>query len=168
MINLLNALNETRKKLENEIALVGDAQFNSKPDKNTWSIAQVCHHLVLVEEASLKAIAYGLKELDSITKEHKNIQLIMLDRTTKIKAPRVVEPDAKPFQVQQMLDLLQNSRGKSLTFLNTIDDKSILETKSVKHPALDELRLDQWIEQIYLHEQRHIEQIQELKVLLEA
>lgn len=46
--------------------------------------------------------------------------------------------------------------------------KSILAKKSVMHPALGELPLDQWIEQIYLHEQRHIEQINELKLLLEA
>lgn len=32
------------------------------------------------------------------------------------------------------------------------------------HPALGELFLDQWIELIYLHEQRHIEQIKEIKL----
>jgi hypothetical protein len=43
-----------------------------------------------------------------------------------------------------------------------------LAEKSVTHPALGELPLDQWIEQIYLHEQRHIEQIKEIKLLLDA
>lgn len=36
------------------------------------------------------------------------------------------------------------------------------------HPALGELLLDQWIELIYLHEQRHIEQIKEVKLLCEV
>lgn len=57
---------------------------------------------------------------------------------------------------------------KLITFLDTIEDKSILSEKSVKHPALGELPLDQWIEQIYLHEQRHIEQIKEIKGALES
>ena len=35
------------------------------------------------------------------------------------------------------------------------------------HPALGELSLDQWIELIYLHEQRHISQIKEIKLLCE-
>ena len=93
---------------------------------------------------------------------------LLLDRTKKFKAPKIVEPDVEPFEVQQIIDLLNESRKKLMTFLSTIEDKSILAEKSVKHPALGELPLDQWIEQIYLHEQRHIEQINEIKLLLDA
>lgn len=160
-------LYETRNNLVKEITLLSDAQFNSKPDMNKWSIAQVCHHLVLVEEASIKAITWGLKEIDSAQKERKKVHLI-LDRTKKINAPKIVEPDVEPFEVQQIIDLLNDSRKKLITFLSTIEDKSILAEKSVKHPAFGELPLDQWIEQIYLHEQRHIEQIKEIKLLLDA
>ncbi|MBS4201932.1 DinB family protein [Bacillus sp. FJAT-49732] len=159
---------DTRNNLVKEITLLSDAQFNSRPDMNKWSIAQVCHHLVLVEEASIKAIAWGLKVIDSTQKERKNVDLILLDRTKKIKAPKIVEPDIKPFEVQQIINLLNDSRKKLMTFLSTIEDKSILAEKSVKHPALGELPLDQWIEQIYLHEQRHIEQIKEIKSLLDV
>jgi hypothetical protein len=117
-----------------------------------------------VEESSIKAIAWGLK--DSTKKEHKPIQLILLDRTKKFKAPAIVEPNVEPFDVQQMIDLLSGSRKKLITFLSTIEDKSILAEKSMKHPALGVLPLDQWIEQIYLHEQRHIEQIKEIKMTI--
>ena len=163
MINLY----ETRNNLVKEITSLGYAQFNSRPDMNKWSIAQVCHHLVLVEKATIKAIAWGLKEIDSTQKERKKVHLI-LDRTKKLKAPKIVEPDVEPFEVQQIIDLLSDSRKKLMTFLSTIEDKSILTEKSVKHPAFGELPLDQWIELIYLHEQRHIEQIKEIKLLLEA
>ncbi|MGG3806153.1 DinB family protein [Metabacillus fastidiosus] len=161
-------LYETRKNLVEEIDLLSNAQFNSKPDMNMWSIAQVCHHLVLVEEASIKAVAWGLKENDRTQKERKNVHFILLDRTKKIKAPKIVEPDVKSFEVPQIIDLLSDSRKKLIDFLSTIEDKVILEEKSVKHPALGELPLDQWIEQIYLHEQRHIEQIKEIKLLLDV
>ncbi|QFF99891.1 DinB family protein [Psychrobacillus glaciei] len=161
-------LYETRNNLVKELTLLSDVQFNSKLDKNMWSIAQVCHHLVLVEEASIKAIAWGLKETGITLIERKKIQPILLDRTKKLQAPKIVEPDVEPFEVQQIIDLLNDSRKKLMTFLSTIDDKSILAEKSMKHPALGELPLDQWIEQIYLHEQRHIEQIKEIKLLLDA
>lgn len=78
-------LYETRNNLVKEITLLSDDQFNSKPDMKKWSIAQVCHHLVLVEEASIKAIAWGLKEIDSTQKERKNVHLILLDRTKRLK-----------------------------------------------------------------------------------
>ena len=160
-------LYETRNNLVKEIALLSYDEFNNRPDMNKWSIAQVCHHLVLVEKASIKAIAWGLKELDNTQKERKEVHLI-LDRTKKIKAPKIVEPDVEPFKVQQIIDLLSDSRKKLLTFLSTVEDKSILTEKSVNHPAFGELPLDQWVEQIYLHEQRHIEQIKEIKLFLDA
>ncbi|GIN94312.1 PadR family transcriptional regulator [Siminovitchia terrae] len=159
-------LHETRNNLIKEISVLGDAQFNSKPDPNSWSIAQVCHHLVLVEEASIKAISWGLQDSASTQKERKNVHSILLNRTKKLKAPKIVEPDVKPFEIQQIIDLLSESRKKLMTFLSTIEDESLLEKKSMKHPAIGDLPLDQWIEQIYVHEQRHIEQIKELKAAL--
>ena len=169
MGNLVNDnLYETRNNLVKEITSLNYTQFNERPDMNIWSIAQVCHHLVLVEQAIIKAIAWGLKEVDNTQKERKNIQQLTLNRTKKFKAPKILEPDLEPFEVQSIIDLLNDSRKKLLTFLSTIEDKSILAEKSFKHPALGELPLDQWIEQIYLHEQRHTEQIKEIKLLLDA
>jgi uncharacterized damage-inducible protein DinB len=168
MSNLVNDnLYETRNNLVKEITSLSNTQFNGRLGMNMWSIAQVCHHLVLVEQATIKAIAWGLKKVDNTQKERKNVHL-MLDRTKKFKAPEIVEPDVEPFEVQSMIDLLNDSRKKLLTFLSTIEDKSILTERSVKHPAFGELPLDQWIEHIYLHEQRHIEQIKEIKLLLDA
>ncbi|EKN70914.1 hypothetical protein BABA_03594 [Neobacillus bataviensis LMG 21833] len=168
MGNLVNDnLYETRNNLVKEITSLSYTQFNGRPDMNMWSIAQVCHHLVLVEQATIMAIAWGLKKVDNTQEERKNLYL-MLDRTKKFKAPEIVEPDVEPFEVQSIIDLLHDSRKKFLTFLSTIEDKSILAEKSFKHPALGELPLDQWIEQIYLHEQRHTEQIKEIKLLLDA
>jgi uncharacterized damage-inducible protein DinB len=101
--SLNDNLYETRNNLVKEITLLSYAQFNIRPGKNEWSIAQVCHHLVLVEKASIKAIAWGLKEIDSIQKERKKIHHI-LDRTKKINAPKIVEPDEGPFEVQQIIN----------------------------------------------------------------
>jgi hypothetical protein len=168
MSNLVNDnLYETRNNLVKEITSLSYTQFNGKLGRNMWSIAQVCHHLVLVEQATIKAIAWGLKKVDNTQTERKNVHL-MLDRTKKFKAPEIVEPDVEPFEVQSIIDMLSDSRKKFLTFLSTIEDKSILAEKSFKHPALGELPLDQWIVQIYLHEQRHTEQIKEIKLLLDA
>jgi hypothetical protein len=168
MSNLVNDnLYETRNNLVKEITSLNYTQFNGRLGMNMWSIAQVCHHLVLVEQATIKAIAWGLKKVDNTQTERKNVQLV-LDRTKKFKAPEIVEPDVEPFEVQSIIDLLNDSRKKFLTFLSTIEDKSILAEKSFKHPALGELPLDQWIEQIYLHEQRHTEQIKEIKLLIDA
>jgi DinB superfamily len=161
-------LYETRNNLLKEITLLSDAQFNSKSDVDKWSIAQVCHHLVLLEEVAIKIISRGLKKIDSTQQERQKIDFILVDRTKKFQAPKIVEPNLEPFEVQQMIDLLNDSRKNLMNFLGTIEDISILMGKSVEHPALGELYLDQWIELIYLHEQRHIDQIKEIKLLLKV
>lgn len=162
-----NHLFETRNKLITEISSLTQSQLNCRPVINMWSIAQVCQHLVLVEQATLKAIAFGLKRIERTQVERKDVQL-MLDRTKKFKAPAIVEPAVEPFEMESLIGLLNKSREKLMTVLSKIEDKTILEGKSFKHPALGELPLDQWIEQIYLHEQRHIEQIKEIKLLLKS
>ena len=92
----------------------------------------------------------------------------MLDRTKKSKLPNIVEPDVEPFEVQQIVDMLNDSRKKLMTLLSTVEDQSILAEKSVQNPVFGELALNQWIDFLYLHEQRHIEQIKEIKVGIDA
>ena len=136
MSNLVNDnLYETRNNLVKEITSLSYTQFNGRLGMNMWSIAQVCHYLVLVEQATIKAIAWGLKKVDNTQTERKNVQLV-LDRTKKFKAPEIVEPDVEPFEVQSIIDLLNDSRKKFLTFLSTIEDKSILAEKSFKQGTI--------------------------------
>lgn len=160
-------LSETRKKLVNEITLLGYDNFNNRTDNIGWSIAQVCHHLVLVEKASAHAIAFGLNRIDGNKKERKELHSV-LDRTKKLEAPEIVNPSVEPFEVQQIIDLLNDSRNKLMAVLSKVEDTAILAEKSAKHPRFGELPLNQWIELLYLHEQRHIDQIKEIKILIDG
>jgi hypothetical protein len=56
--------------------------------------------------------------------------------------------------------------NKLMDVLVKIDDISILKEIAVNHPRFGNLPLDQWIELLYLHEQRHIEQIKDLKAFV--
>ena len=160
--SLLEQLNATRAQLIKEIEEIDHAAINRKPDVNSWSIAQICHHLVLVEASTMKAIAWGLSSQKNTNPERINVQH-MKDRTRKLIAPKIVEPTDEPFEVPQLITLLEDTRERLTDFLLGIEDVSLLAQKAVKHPAFGELPLDQWIEQVYLHEQRHIEQIKERK-----
>jgi hypothetical protein len=158
-----NELYSTRVKLIDEISSVSFEDFNRMIDSETWSIGQVCHHLYLAETAFTGAILYGLKKEEGFGAEQKSFTFV-LDRTKKINAPDIVTPSNGPFEVQQILDLLSQSRNKLNSLLDTIREPSILLNRSTRHPVFGNLALNQWIDLIYLHEQRHIEQIKELKV----
>jgi len=162
---LLEQLSTTREQLLKEIAILNDTQFNHQPHANSWSIAQICHHLVLVEASTNKAIAWGVSSQENTNPERINVQQIK-DRSRKLTAPKIVEPASEPFEKQEILKLLEDTRQQFTTFLLTLENPTLLAKKAVNHPALGKLPLDQWIEQVYLHEQRHIEQIHEMKEIV--
>jgi len=155
---------KTREQLLHEISSLGFDDFNRRLDMDTWSIAQVCHHLVITDHSFAKAITYGLDKRKPADTEHLPIQLVS-DRSNKIQAPQISEPSTEPFQVQQIIQLLSDSRNTFLDVLRKIDEETDLKAIAVKHPVFGNLPLDQWVELLYLHEQRHIEQIKELKAL---
>lgn len=157
-----NNLSVTRNKLISEIENLSYEELNRRTDNDNWSIAQICHHLVLSEETFAKAIEYGLKKSKGTSGEAKNIQYI-LDRTKKVSAPDMVMPSFEPFESLQIIGLLANSRNYLQKVLDSVEDPTILNERSVKHPVFDFLPLYQWIELVYLHEQRHLEQIKEVK-----
>jgi uncharacterized damage-inducible protein DinB len=160
--NVIENLTATRKKLFNEISDLGSAELNKKPGADTWSVAQICHHLYLVETVFTQAIIYGLNKSNGRKAEPVPIHLAV-DRSQKAKAPDMVVPSENPLDFQQIKKLLSQSRNGFLEFYNQIEDKSLLAEKSAKHPLFGYMPLDQWVELIYLHEERHIEQINEIK-----
>ena len=164
---VIEILNETRDYLIKEISALSFEEFNQKPDPDSWSIAQVCHHLYLTEKVTTKVMASELKSENRNKAERKRVDLL-LNRSIKIKAPKMVEPNIEPFRVQEIQTLLNQSRNKLKALLSTIEEESILAEKTIKHPFFGELSLDQWIELIYLHEQRHTEQIIEIKNLIDV
>ncbi|WNR43828.1 DinB family protein [Paenibacillus roseipurpureus] len=162
MKNFEENLYFTREQLISEISHLPNEVFNRKSDTNKWSIAQICHHLWKTETLFTKAILFGLKQNKRTKTERKPIEHV-LDRSKFIRAPEIAEPGTGPFYVVQLIQLLNDSRIDLLGVLNKMDDKSILEEIAVKHPMFDDLSLDQWVELLYLHEQRHIQQIKDHK-----
>jgi uncharacterized damage-inducible protein DinB len=158
-------LTKTRNKLLSEIAGLSYEMLNKKLDTETWSVAQVCHHLYLSESVFTQAIIYGLNKNNGRKAEPKPVQLAV-DRTQKAKAPDMVLPGDEPWRLEKITELLNQSRNLFFEFYTQLEDKSILKEKSTKHPLFGYTPLDQWVELIYLHEERHIEQIKEIKSLL--
>ncbi|WP_026906717.1 DinB family protein [Paucisalibacillus globulus] len=158
---ITKSFEETREELVELVRGLSDEAFNAKPSEDRWSIGQIYHHLALVELATVKAVQWGVKEDKDTKTEQKNISP-MLNRKKKFPAPKVVEPGGGPFEVKEIVEMLNNSRKKLLATVNSLEDSSSLYEKSVVHPAFGLLPLNQWVEAVPLHEQRHMEQIKEI------
>jgi hypothetical protein len=155
-------LAETRNQLLCTINSLTNEELNMKPASDKWSISQVCHHLYLAERTFTLSIIYGLKKGISRKADPKPIQFAA-DRSIKVDAPEIVLPGEVSLTLEQIVEELDRSREILFEVLSRIEDKSLLAQRSAKHPLFGHLPLDQWVELIYLHEQRHIEQIEETK-----
>ncbi|MGG1399177.1 DinB family protein [Bacillus salipaludis] len=167
MSSVNEKLADTRNHLIDEFKSFTNEEFNHKPDNDKWSVAEVCHHLVLLEKRTAKLIHHLVTKPEINKAESKPIQLAT-DRSTKYIAPEIVQPSSEPFEVQQMLEMLNDARNQLLKVLDSLEDPTILAERSAVHPVFGEMPLTQWVELIYLHEQRHIEQIKEIKQLVKS
>ncbi|MDO7487822.1 DinB family protein [Peribacillus sp. NPDC096622] len=156
---------ESRKQLIEEITELDEKMLHHKPVPEVWNIAQICHHLYLTEQVFTEVIANGIRERDFNNIIQKNIYFVT-DRTRKYSSPEVITPSSTPFQLSGLMDLLAESRDRLLQVLYDMDSDILLNRKKAKHPLFGDLSLDQWIELLSLHEQRHIKQIQEIKSAL--
>lgn len=154
----------TRERLLNEISPLNDDEFNRIFEASKWSIAQICHHLSITEILFRRAILFGLEKGIISKTERKPIQDV-LDMSKKFQAPKVSEPSLGPFHVPHMIQLLSDSRTQFMSVMDEITDTALLKEITVSNPRFGDLPLDQWIELLYLHEQRHIEQIKSLKAI---
>lgn len=161
----LQEINQKLKNIRAELlkilsGLSGD-QLIKRKDPHSWSIGQVCQHLSKTEDLYVLAIKIGLKSHEDSYIENKPLEFL-LDRSKKLEAPDIAKPTDELLEYEEIIEKLNNSREKLNEILNTVEDPSVLSRRHFKHPVFKEMLLIDWVKSLYLHEQRHIKQINEI------
>lgn len=154
-------LKETRDKLLGILKGLSGEQLNERKDEDSWSIGQICQHLAKVEEIYVVAIKRGLQNTEESSTEHKSIDSL-LDRKIKLEAPDIVKPTDERLEYGDIIAKLNSSRQQFVEMLNALEDPSILSRRHFVHPAFKEMLLIDWVKSTYVHEERHIQQIQDI------
>lgn len=154
-------LKETREELLGIVNGLSEDRLNKKKDSYSWSISQICQHLIKTEELYVVAIRKGLKSKEDSFIENKPLEFL-LDRSKKLDAPDMAKPTNEILEKKEMVKKLNNSREKLNELLNTLEDPLVLSRKHFTHPVFKEMLLIEWVRSLYLHEQRHIKQINEI------
>jgi len=162
LLEINQNLKETRDELLGILNGLSKDQLNIQKDSYSWSISQVCQHLIKTEELYLIAIRKGLKSKDDSFIEKKPLEFL-LDRSKKLVAPDIAKPTDEIIEYQVIIEQLNNSREKLYEMLNTVEDPTVLSRRHFIHPVFKEMLLIEWVKSLYLHEQRHIKQINEIK-----
>ncbi|MFE0556919.1 DinB family protein [Paenibacillus sp. NPDC058910] len=154
-------LKETRDVLLTVLNGLSGEQLNRRHDSNSWSISQVCQHLYKTEELYVVAIKRGLKGKEDSFVENKSVEFL-LDRSKKLEAPDIAKPTDEIMEYQEIVEKLHHSREKLTELLHSLEDLSVLSRRHFIHPVFKEMLLIEWVKSLYLHEQRHIQQMNEI------
>jgi len=160
--DIYQQLKDTRDELLEILDGLSREQLNKKIDASSWSISQVCQHLIKTEELYVVAIKRGLKSQEDSSVEKKPLEFL-LDRSKRLVAPDIAKPTDEILEYQEIIERLNHSRVKLFEILNSVEDPSVLSRRHFTHPVFKEMLLIEWVKSIYLHEQRHIKQINEIK-----
>lgn len=154
-----DALTQSRRLLLEEIENISEQQFNQKVAAQSWTIAQVCQHILIAERLFHKAIKAALKREDTIAG---SVSFAALYGDKKFNAPSYTVPEDKSYNKKTLINELEQCRFEVLTTFDSISDVTLYSKKAYPHYLFGPLSVGQWLELMSAHELRHIRQISKL------
>jgi hypothetical protein len=155
----LKKLDSAHLDLLNTVAALDDDNFRRRPGDGEWSVAQIAHHLFLVETSVLRALERGERrppESFSLAQRIKPVSIVGL-RLFRVKAPQAAEPGDPPCKVD-VLKNLAAVRNTLKAFVEATGEQR-LRNITMRHPVFGKIDGVKAIAFVYYHERRHLKQI---------
>lgn len=166
---ILNVLKESENDLLSVTEQVNEAGFMFKADEQTWSMAEIVEHLVLLDSGLLQSIkkkGENIKDTTPETLSNEKILKLTPRRETKIPAPEHFVPKGRFKSKTQAIEAFRQSRSVIENFVETTDLP--LERIAFKHFLLGLINGEGWIVFMAGHCNRHIAQMKETKDAFET
>jgi hypothetical protein len=152
-----------RGYLVESVSTLSAAQWNFRPDNDTWSIADILEHLVLIE-GRVHAIIGNMVNSPEAEPGHKESEMDgfiineVPKRSFKVKAPVPVCPVSR-WTGPEALELFIASREQTMQLLAA----PLLRGRVRPHPIFGPWDGYQWLLAVASHTMRHAGQICEVK-----
>ena len=162
MKRALQRLDSVHQKLLSTVSSLEPELYSRQPAAGEWSVAEIVHHLHLVE-------ARVIKELEvAITREPRRVAFfrrliptsIVSLRLIRVKAPKAMNPRDPPDR-DLGLENFERTRS-SLKQLCSTHGSERFRNLVFKHPVLGEIDGVATVSFVGYHEQRHYKQIREV------
>lgn len=162
MNRALRRLDSIHSELLNTIVSIDDPLFSRSPSENEWSVAEIVHHLCLVERRVLKELE---KELANPPRKLSALRRlvptsIVASRLLRVKAPKAMNPVDPPAR-NEIIENYNEARNK-LKELCATHGHQRLKQVIFKHPFLGQIDGPATISFVGYHEIRHFKQIKEV------
>ncbi|MGC5328685.1 dienelactone hydrolase family protein [Brevibacillus sp. SYSU BS000544] len=138
-----------------------ELQFHQKPAEDDWSVKQVMEHLVLFDRILLERMKDALEQPD-MQLDQKDLSP-SADRSRRVKYPESMKPSDEDVPLEVLQAQLRESHQELVDFYHQLQNKNVLQRKGIPHERYGEMSVAQWIELAAVHDQRHLQQIQDIR-----
>ena len=162
---LIERLQKTEQELLDLVRGVTDAQWAFKPAPERWSIAEVVEHIALGEALMFDTAVRSLdrpenpKWEETLAKTDR-IRRALPDRSRRVDAPAAIKPQQAMSRVEVMARF-GSQRQRALAYARDTDRP--VKAHTAPNPFFGDLNAHQWLLYIPLHNERHNQQIAEVK-----
>lgn len=161
-------LNSSLIKFNNAVNNLSEAQLNFRPATGKWSITECIEHIALAELEFPEILEREMQQLANPTLRSKirmqddEIQPKMTSKKWKAKSPEIFKPSSKFANASEAITAFHNQRNKTISYVETTKDD--LRNHHWKHPLTGKIDLYQTLILMSAHLERHIEQIENVKL----
>jgi hypothetical protein len=162
MDSTLRRLDSIHSRLVDTITPIDEASFTQNPSEKEWSIAEILHHLYLVEARVIEELEAALANPPRKVALLRRLMptFIVASRLLRVKSPRSVIPLNPPARAEVIANY-EAVRTK-LKKLCSVHGRSRLKQTVFKHPVLGEIDGAATVSFIGYHELRHYKQVREV------
>jgi hypothetical protein len=163
MKKVLAQLDAVHLQLLETVAPLDAEQFARRPSEAEWSVAEVIHHLCLVEQRVIQGLEKELAQPPQrLSPLYRLIpySLLVGRRVRRVAAPKFVEP-LNPPPKETVIENYNRLRA-SLKALGDEHGRARLSQVIMKHPFLGKHDGVRAVAFVGYHEQRHYKQIREI------
>lgn len=162
MDKVLHRLDTIHEKLLGAVSPLDEEAYSTRPAEGQWSVAEVVHHLGLVEERVVKELESAIARPPARVSFFRRFipTSIVSVRILRVKAPRGLRPLDAPSR-GIALGNLESARA-SLKQICKVHGEDRLRNLVVKHPFLGDIDGVTTVSFVGYHELRHYKQIREV------
>lgn len=167
MKSKIRHLDSVHSQLSHELANVSPELLSKRPADDQWSIGEVIHHLLLVEERVVDELEKGLQRPPQKVSFLKNLIPMRLVswRFVRVSAPKAVMP-AGLQNANESMRTWESCRTRLKQLCTNENAKKLKET-AFRHPFLGDISGLAAISMVAFHEERHYKQIKEILAKIE-
>lgn len=162
---LSKALNDSMQALEKQLESISAEKWNLKPVSTSWSIAEIVHHLILVEVQRLQQLKDLLESRrESAPPRGEPGAPPAFDKVRSRENPVKTRPEMEPstgIPAKVLLAGLKRARSETINFVQTAD-LTRLQDVWINTISLGALNGLEYIEFLAAHMERHANQIDEV------